>query len=60
MMSRRRFSQPVEVYLDRAEGYLPKADETLDDGRPIHALFWIMHGVFSLLRAEAKLDAISD
>lgn len=56
MIARHRSTQPVMVYLDRAEGYLEKSRATIDRGRPVHALFWIMHGLFALLRAEAKLE----
>ena len=57
---RHKTTQPIAVCLDQAEEYLRRSRTTIDNGRPLHALFWLMHGGFQLLRAEAKLDAIPD
>ena len=60
MSTRHRSTQPIAACLDRAQCYLDKGRATIDSGRPVHSLFWIMHAIFQMLRAEAKLDGYPD
>lgn len=60
MATRHRLTQPVDVKLDRARFHLAEGRRQIDDGRPVLALFNVMHAILNLQRARGWLDAQPD
>lgn len=60
MQPRHRLTEPIDVRLYKAREHLADGRERIDNGRPVLALFSIMHAVLNLQRVEERLDGNPD
>lgn len=56
MLTRHRPTEAIEYRLDRAREHLAASRRQIDAGRPVWALFNVMHAILNLQQARIALD----